>query len=405
MVPGASLSVTALIPWWHWLLWFLCTAALAYLAFALWVLTRWRPRLVARDLSGQCSSSPPQEMDKSWPAVSLLKPLHGLEAGLYENLRSFCSQDYPSYEIVFGVQDPADPAIAVVERLRREYPDLPIALSISTVKVGSNPKVNNLAGILALCHYDYLVISDADIAVADDYLRTLLRPLQDDGVGVVTCLYRGIPVAGFWSRILAAQINESFLPSVLVAERLGPTIFCGGATMALRRSTLEGIGGWAALGAHLADDYQLGALSRAQGKRTVLSPYVVDTMVHEADCSAFYQHALRWSRTTRTVQPVGHTLAFISYPLPVVALLAPGAGQPGLMFLVVVLGLRLVYHYAILKKLRITNSEGVLNAFLADGMGLLIWFHALFARRIRWRGDRFAIDPKGRMGGHDGAQQ
>ncbi len=397
--------MTALIPWWHWLLCFLCTAALAYLAFALWALTRWRPRLVARDLSGQCASSPPQEMDKSWPAVSLLKPLHGLEPGLYENLRSFCCQDYPCYEVVFGVQDPADPAIAVVERLRREYPHLPIALGISTAEVGSNPKVNNLAGIFALCRHDYLVVSDADIRVADDYLREVCRPLHDDGVGVVTCLYRGIPVAGFWSRILAAQINESFLPSVLVAERLGPTIFCGGATMALRRSTLEGIGGWAALARHLADDYQLGALSRAQGKRTALSPYVVDTLVHEPDFAEFYHHALRWSRTTRAVQPAGYALAFISYPLPVVALLAPGAGPPGLIFLVVVLGLRLVYHYAILKKLRITNSGGVLDAFLADGMGLLIWFHALFARRIRWRGERFAIDPEGRMGGHDGAQQ
>ncbi|MHB1530644.1 bacteriohopanetetrol glucosamine biosynthesis glycosyltransferase HpnI [Acidithiobacillus sp.] len=392
-----------MIPWWHWPAWSLCAAALAYLAFALGALTRWRPRLVDTYLSDQRSTSPQQETDKDWPAVSLLKPLHGLEPGLYENLRSFCSQDYPSYEIVFGVQDPADPAIAVVERLRRGYPDLPIALSISAAKVGNNPKVNNLAGILALCRHDYLVISDADIRVGSDYLREICRPLQDDGVGVVTCLYRGMAVAGFWSRILAAQINESFLPSVLVAERLGPTIFCGGATMALRRGTLEGIGGWAALAKHLADDYQLGALSRAQGKRTVLSGYVVDTLVHEADFAAFYQHALRWSRTTRAVQPAGHTLAFISYPLPVVALLAPWAGQPGLIFLVVVLGLRLVYHYAILKKLRITNSEGVLDAFLADGMGLLIWFHALFARRIRWRGDRFAIDPKGRMGGHDGA--
>ncbi|MGC8503512.1 MAG: bacteriohopanetetrol glucosamine biosynthesis glycosyltransferase HpnI [Acidithiobacillus sp.] len=397
--------MTALIPWWHWLAWLLCAAALAYLAFALWALARWRPRLVDTYLSDQRSASPQRETDKDWPAVSLLKPLHGLESGLYDNLRSFCSQDYPCYEIVFGVQDPADPAIAVVERLRREYPDLRIALSISAAKVGSNPKVNNLAGILALCRHDYLVISDADIRVGSDYLREICRPLQDDGVGVVTCLYRGIPVAGFWSWILAAQINESFLPSVLVAARLGPTIYCGGATMALRRGTLEGIGGWAALGAHLADDYRLGALSRARGKRTLLSTYVVDTMVHELDFSSFYQHALRWSRTTRVVQPVGHTLAFISYPLPVVALLAPGAGGPGLVFLVVVLGLRLVYHYAILKKLRITNSEGVLDAFLADGMGLLIWFHALFARRIRWRGDRFAIDPKGRMGGHDGAQQ
>ena len=393
----------ALIPWWHWLAWSLCAAALAYLAFALWVLTRWRPRLVDSHLSGQRSTSPLQATDKSWPAVSLLKPLRGLEAGLYENLRTFCSQDYPCYEIVFGVQDAADPAIAVVERLRREYPDLPIALSISAAKVGSNPKVNNLAGIFALCRHDYLVISDADIRVGGGYLRELCRPLPDDGVGVVTCLYRGRAVTGFWSRILAAQINESFLPSVLVAERLGPTIFCGGATMALRRSTLEGIGGWAVLAKHLADDYQLGALSRAQGKRTVLSAYVVDTLVHEPDFAAFYQHALRWSRTMRAVQPAGHTLAFISYPLPVVALLAPWAGRPGLIFLVVVLGLRLVYHYAILKKLRITNSEGVLDAFLADGMGLLVWFHALFARRIRWRGDRFAIDPKGRMGGHDGA--
>ncbi|MBU2854775.1 MULTISPECIES: bacteriohopanetetrol glucosamine biosynthesis glycosyltransferase HpnI [Acidithiobacillus] len=370
-------------------------AAMAYLSLAFWTMGRWHPLLPERDAGA------PEEAVCDWPGISVLKPLYGDGDYLYPALRSFCKQDYPIFEIVFGVQRPTDPAIAVVQRLQAEFPDLSLRWVCTETRIGSNPKVNNLAGILAACHYDSLVISDADITVGPHYLRRICAPLQNREVGVVTCLYRACPVATFWSRVLASQVNSLFLPSVLVAARLGPNIFCGGATMALRRATLEAFGGLPRLANQLADDYWLGAYSRELGQRTWLVNYVVDTVVQETGFRVFYQHALRWSRTTRAVQPLGYSFSFLSYPLPLVLVLSPWMGFWGGLPLGVVLVLRLVYHKRVEHKLSAESSFGV--ALLGDFLGLWIWFHALFVRHVAWRGSQFAIDADGRMDGHDGA--
>ena len=375
----------------------LSLAAVVYLLMTLRAIARWHPVLPERDaaVSGDilCDG----------PGVSVLKPLHGDEGGLYAALRSFCVQDYPAFEMVFGVQHPDDPAVAVVQRLQAEFPALALRWVCTEARIGSNPKVNNLAGILAACRYDTLVISDADISVGPHYLRQICASLQNRNVGVVTCLYRARPVATFWSRVLAGQVNGLFLPSVLLAARLGPNIFCGGATMALRRRTLEAVGGLPRLANQLADDYWLGAYSRQLGQTTLLADYVVDTEVREANFRAFYQHALRWSRTTRSVQPLGHTFSFLTYPLPLVLLLAPWMGFWGGVPLGVVLLLRLVYHRQIMHKLGADGSFGV--ALLGEFLGLWIWFHALFARHVAWRGSQFAIGADGRMDGHDGVKR
>ncbi|RBM03198.1 glycosyl transferase [Acidithiobacillus ferridurans] len=375
----------------------LSLAAVVYLLMALRAIARWHPILPERDaaVSGDilCDG----------PGISVLKPLHGDEGDLYAALRSFCVQDYPAFEMVFGVQHPDDPAVAVVLQLQAEFPALALRWVCTEAHIGSNPKVNNLAGILAVCRYDTLVISDADISVGPYYLRQICASLQNRNVGVVTCLYRARPVATFWSRVLAGQVNDLFLPSVLLAARLGPNIFCGGATMALRRRTLEAVGGLPRLANQLADDYWLGAYSRQLGQATLLADYVVDTEVREANFRAFYQHALRWSRTTRSVQPLGHTFSFLTYPLPLVLLLAPWMGLWGGVPLGVVLLLRLVYHRQIMHKLGADGSFGV--ALLGEFLGLWIWFHALFARHVAWRGSQFAIAADGRMDGHDGAKR
>jgi len=375
----------------------LSLAAVIYLLLTLWAVGRWHPVLPERDAAAT------EDILRDWPGVSVLKPLHGDEDNLYSALHSFCAQDYPAFEIVFGVQRPTDPAIAVVQRLQAEFPALSLYWVCTEARIGSNPKVNNLVGILAACRYDALVISDADITVGPRYLRQICAPLQNRDVGVVTCLYRARPAATFWSRVLASQVNSLFLPSVLVAARLGPNIFCGGATMALRRGTLEAFGGLPRLANQLADDYWLGAYSRQLGQHTLLADYVVDTEVQEAGFRSFYRHALRWSRTTRSVQPLGHAFSFLSYPLPLVLLLAPWMGLWGGLPLGVVLLLRLVYHRQIMHKLDAGDSFGV--ALLGDFLGLWIWFHALFARHVAWRGSQFAIGADGRMGGHDGAKQ
>ena len=382
------------------LLFLLALAALSYQLLAMWTLRTWQPVLTGAD------SNPLPAAHEKLPALSLLKPLHGDDGSLYACLRSFCLQDYPRYEIVAGVQDAGDAAIAVVQRLQREFPGVNLRWVLSDEKLGRNPKVNNLAGILGASAHDWLLISDADIVVGPHYLRHLQPQLADPHTGVLTCLYRGLPESNGASRLLASQINSLFLPSVLVSARLGPNIFCGGATMALHRSTLEALGGLAKLADQLADDYWLGASARQLGKATILADYVVDTLVQEASFRAFYLHALRWARTTRSVQPLGYSLAFFSYPLPLVTLLTPGlllgAGYGGIIPLGMVLLLRLVYHRQIMHKLSATDTW--VTALLADFCGLWIWFHGLFARQVAWRGSQFKVSADGRLGGHDGAR-
>lgn len=303
------------------------------------------------------------------PAVTLLKPLHGLEPELYENLRSFCLQDYPSFQIVFGVQDAGDPAVAVVRRLQAEFPERDLRLVMNDRRIGANRKVSNLHNMLAEARHEILVLSDADVRVDPEYLRAVVGPLTDPTVGVVTCLYRGVPLQGLGSRLLAQQINEGFVPSVLVAQWLGPTVFCGGATLALRRQILDAIGGFPALADHLADDYWLAALVRARGLRTVLSPYVVDTMVQEESLASFYRHALRWSRTIRSVRPLGHAFSFLTYPLPLALLGTLIGGGAGLIILGLALTLRLMLHYVSNLTLGATLRKGAYTFCAADLFG------------------------------------
>ena len=201
------------------------------------------------------------------PAVTILKPLHGLEPNLYANLAGFCAQDYPSpVQIVFGVDDPADPAIAVVRKLIADFPDRDLTLVINARRHGENRKVSNLINMARQALHEVLVVSDSDIVVAPDYLDHIVAALAQPGVGLVTCLYRGAAAAGIWSRLSAAAIDYHFLPNVLVGLKLGLAAPCFGSTIALRRKTLAEIGGFEAVADQLADDYALGALVRRAGQ-------------------------------------------------------------------------------------------------------------------------------------------
>lgn len=331
------------------------------------------------------------------PPVTILKPLHGEEPELYDNLRSFCCQRYPAFQIVFGVHHADDPAVAVVRRLQAEFPEHDLRLVINERNIGANRKVGNLYNMLSAARHDILVLSDADVRVGPGYLRAVVGPLADPAVGVVTCLYRGIPDKGMGSRLLAQHINESFVPAVLVAQGLGPNTFCGGATLALRRSTLDATGGFTGLADHLADDYLLAARARALGLCTALSPYVVDTLVREAGPADAYRHALRWARTIRSVQPLGQAFSFLTYPLPLALLCSLIGGNIGLAILGLALALRAVLHFAANQALGITNPRGAWTFWAADLAGFLIWLHALLGRQVRWRQENYSIRADGRM--------
>lgn len=352
-------------------------AATGYACVALWAVMK----------GSRKSQRAPRDIAPPRPA-SVLKPLHGAEPRLHENLRSFCVQTHTEYQLVFGVRDPEDPAIAVVERLRQEFPQRSITLAIDPRVHGANFKVSNLMNMLPHAKHDLLVLADADIYVSPDYLERVTAPLADTGVGIVTCLYYGIPEASFWSRLGRLFIDDWFAPSVKLSHAFGSTRFAFGSTIALRRDTLEWIGGFAALRDILADDFWLGELTRRAGLRTVLSDVVVGTDVGESKLKDLWTHELRWLRTIRSIAPAGFAMTFVCFTSPLLLLglcLAPGP----ITACVALLGgaARVLLHFL---QRRISNQafawHEVLLIPLRDTLLLMEWAAALAGWQVRWRG-------------------
>lgn len=249
------------------------------------------------------------------PALTVLKPLHGAEPLLEQALETLCRQDYGEFQIVFGVQHPRDPAIAVVERLTARFPDIDIELVVDGRAHGRNRKVGNLINMLPSARHDVLVIADSDVHVAADYLTRIADTLAEPGVGLVTTLYAGLPASGTLAGTLGATaITHGFLPGALMARALGRQD-CLGATMALTRETLRSVGGFAALVHHLADDHMLGRLVKKRGLLVALAPTVPATTVPEIGLGALYRHELRWSRTILSLVPSGFAASAVQYPL------------------------------------------------------------------------------------------
>ena len=248
--------------------------------------------------------------------VSVLKPLCGAEPRLFENLATFCEQTHPCFEVICGVSRSDDPAIAVVHQLQAAYPHCRISLVVDPRIHGTNLKVSNLINLAHWARHDVFVLADSDIAVERDYLERVCAPLADPQAGIVTCLYRAKGIAGFWSRVGAQFINEWFVPSVRIAHTFGSTRFGFGATLALRRATLERMGGFERLNNTLADDFWLAEHVRELGLNTVLSPVVVETDVTESTLAALWDRETRWLRTIRSVNRVGFAFLFVTITLP-----------------------------------------------------------------------------------------
>lgn len=336
------------------------------------------------------------------PPVTLLKPLCGDEAGLYQNLRSFCELDYPGLQIVCGVRDTNDAAIAVVRRLQRDLPQVDLTLVCDPALHGANYKVSNLINMMPAAKHDVLVLSDSDMRVGPAYLDAVIDTLQQPGTGVATCLYIGRPVPGRWSAIGAAGINFWFLPSAVVSKFLGGKVGCYGATIALWRRTLDAVGGFAALKDQLADDYALGALVRNSGRDIVVARYFPSTTVDERDWWTFFRHELRWARTIRNTAPVGFALSAITHPAPLAMLamiLGLVAGIPFAM-LISALGCACLCRLALIVRIR-----DVLPApkplwwliFPRDVLSLAILVLAYCGRSISWRERAFRLDSVGAL--------
>jgi len=249
------------------------------------------------------------------PPVTILKPLHGAEPLLEEALATFCTQDYPEYQIVFGLQDRADPALHVLRRLIARFPDIDIDIVVNPAQHGCNRKVGNLINMYSAARHDVIVIADSDIHVAPDYLDCLADTLFQPGIGLATTLYAGLASSdALAARLGVSQINHTFLPGALMARALGRRD-CLGATMALTRDVLDSVGGFPALVHHLADDAVLGQLVRARGLEVALAGTVPATTVPEQRMQPLFAHELRWARTIQSVAPVGFALSLVQFPL------------------------------------------------------------------------------------------
>src|SRR5580700_9519700 len=251
------------------------------------------------------------------PPVSILKPLKGTDPEIYESFRSHCLQDYPEYEIVFGVSDANDPAIQLVEQLKAEFPQRVITLMVCRENLGANTKVSNLAQMVREARHEYLIVNDSDIRVEPDYLRRVLAPLADPKVGLVTCLYCGIANATLGSRLESLGISTDFCAGVLVAQTVENGIRFGlGSTLAFRRRDLQAIGGFEAFSDYLADDYQIGIRIAELGLNVKLSDVVVETFLPHYTLRDFAEHQLRWARTVRDSRFWGYVGLGLTFGLP-----------------------------------------------------------------------------------------
>ena len=322
------------------------------------------------------------------PPVTVLKPLHGDEPLLEEALASVCAQDYPAFQVVFGVQDAKDAALPVLHRLRARFPHVDMDVVVDRTHHGENRKIGNLINMYPRARHDVLVIADSDMHVAPDYLRRLVGAMQGDGVGLVTTLYAGRPATeSVTGRMGAAFINHCFLPGALLARVMGRQD-CLGATMALTRATLDRIGGLHALVDHLADDAVLGRLVRAQGLTVALAATVPATTVPETQVPALFQHELRWARTVKSLVPTGFALSAMQHPLFWAALTlgVSGGAAWAWALLGVAWTLRAAVAAALDRKLRVASRLPIWCLPARDLMSVAVMVASYRTRRVAWRG-------------------
>jgi ceramide glucosyltransferase len=370
--------------------WGFAGLALAGCAYQLLAVRLLRRLLAARPAAGD--SDP-------WPGVTVLKPLHGAEPGLEAALASLLAQDYPGpVQVVFGVQSLTDPAQAVVGTLRSAHPAADVALAVDATDHGANRKVSNLINMVGRAKHPLLIVADSDIVVAPDYLRGVVAALSDPQVGVVTCPYRGLATQGPWSRLAAMGISYQFLPSVAVGVGLKMAHPCMGSTVALRRETLERIGGFTAFADQLADDYAIGAAVRALGLRSVVAPVLVGHVCGEDSPLDLVRHELRWARTVRGVDPAGFAGSVVTYPVPLalLATILTGAAPIGLAALGIALICRFWLQRDVDRLAGVRTGPWWLTP-LRDGLSFAVFLASFFVRAVDWRGARFRVDARGAL--------
>lgn len=335
----------------------------------------------------------------SLPPVTVIKPLKGAEGPLYDNLASFCRQQYPRFQLVFCLQSPDDPALGVVTRLKREFPGVDMEIVVSGKRIGYNPKVNNMANGYAFAKYDLLLLSDADVRARPDFLRRMAAPFSDAGVGLVTAFYEATGSRGLWGHMESLSVNANFLPQALCAASFGMR-FAMGAAMMVRRAAFESSGAFPNLADHLADDFWLGESVRGAGWALRISDAVVETVPDIDDGCRHFKHLLRWARTIRICQPFGYAASLIQHGFSLLTLkvLLFGADRLALALLLALWAAKAAASASLGGALGGRQPARALWLLpLAEWFAFAAWIAGYGSSRVLWRGDLYDVESRGRL--------
>lgn len=342
-------------------------------------------------------SRPSIQKSEFTPPISNVKPVRGLDPEAYENFASFCRQDYPEFELLFCVHDEFDPAIAVLEKLVRDFPDRKIRILYGSGRSAINDKVAKLVRLVKEAEHEVLVINDSDVRVQPDYFKTVVAPLQNPKVGGVTCLYVSVQDTTTTQSLQSIGMISDFFPSVMVAWLLDGVKFAFGQTIVTTRTLLRGFGGFEALESHPADDLLTGRLIAEQGMVVEMLPYAVQVVADYPSLGGLLIKRLRWMTVMRHMRPWGHAGLIFTHGLAwsLLAVAVHPTWQVAAFYVGTYLALRLVMTIQVgMWSLHEKNLWKKLPLFVMwDMTAFFIWLASFVRRSIRWRGvDYFVID-------------
>jgi len=351
----------------------------------------WRQRVAAKAVA-------------SLPSVSLLKPVHGLEARLKENLESFFQQDYPDYEILFAADSEDNGALAVVRGICARYPQIRTQLVVTGPPQWPNPPAYSFHHMAELAKHDILVTSDSDVEVQPNYLREVVAPLLDAQVGMLTCVYRGKSVGGFWSAVHAIGMSVEMTAGVVTANLLEGMKFGLGPTIVVRKDALKKIGGYRVLGEYFANDFMIGNLIEKAGYRVVLSGHVIDHVISPLTLQRVWENELRWAKSTRWSRPWGHLGSGLIFAVPygILGLLAGAASGRvwlGVALFCIAIANRVIESWVI--GWGVTRDPVARNApwlyLIRDLLGFFVWCASYVGQRTVWRNIPYELAGGGRI--------
>jgi len=353
--------------------------------------------MVAAAITLRSFLSPAAVAARRSDAVTILKPLHGAEPRLADNLATFLAQDHDGpIQLLCGVQRADDPAIVAIEALRARFPRARIDLFVDPTSHGANGKIANLINLEPHIAHEIVVLSDSDMTVNPDYLSRLLAALDMPRTGAVTIAYNGRGDAGFWSRIAAAGLSWQFLPGVVFGSARGLARPCMGSTIAMRRETLTAIGGFATFADVLADDYAIGEAVAALGLEIAMPAMLVTHASTERNFGELWRHELRWGATVRDVVPVAYLTSVIAMPLPLALLATPVLPLPAALLASLAFLVRLAV--AIVADRRTGARTAPLWLLpLRDCLTFTVFIASLTVRSVDWRGATLRMAQRGRI--------